>query len=59
MNGAPTLDRDEKKQVTVAELIVMLQALPQGAPLYVDADYGYHQCEGVRKEGDKFFIEIG
>lgn len=46
--------------ITVAELIAILEKLPQDAKVRVEADYGTHQCEGAVLDGNGYvYIEIG
>jgi hypothetical protein len=45
--------------LTVAELIAILQKLPQDMKVYVEADYGVHQCYGAIEENGHVLIEIG
>jgi hypothetical protein len=49
----------DRRQLTVAELIEMLSAVPQVAKVWVDGDYSVHHCEGVRIEDGKVYLEIG
>ena len=46
--------------MTVAELIEILSKLPQDASVLVDADYGYHRCDGATLQNDgTVMVEIG
>jgi hypothetical protein len=50
----------EDKHLTVAELIAVLSKLPQDAKVYIEGDYGFHQCEGAsRINADHVLLEIG
>jgi hypothetical protein len=50
----------DERHLTVAELIAVLSKMPQDAKVYIEGDYGFHQCEGARRiNADQVLLEIG
>ena len=46
--------------MTVAELIAALSKMPPNETVYVEGDYGVHQCDGVIQDKDGMvMVEIG